>query len=913
MNPRLGFRINYRTNIVNLSHSAFFCLIFFLYITFCYTWTGRLTLTSHLNPYTNYKNNLVPSSIKNHHEFKSNALEDLTNKVSGLKDVLQQKFGLSNELTTTDNAQVSKYEGEPAEPKKVEEAQELTLSGEQTYPFQAEVSRVMDIIVNSLYTDRDIFLRELVSNSADALDKRRLKADPEEKIPKEAFGGIRIMPNKELSTLTIEDDGIGMTAEELKTNLGTIAESGTAKFLEQIEITGNNNLIGQFGVGFYSSYLVSNKVEVFSRAYGQENGPVYRWKSDSNGTYTIGKVENQELNEKFMKCGTRIVLHLKPECDDYLEDYKLKELLRKYSEFIRFPIQVWVERIEYERVPDDATIVDGKAGRYKTVTKKRHEWEVVNTQLPIWRRDQATIKPEDYISFYKSTFKAYEDPLSYIHFKVEGQVEFTCLLFVPGTLPWELSRNMFDEESRGIRLYVKRVFINDKFSESIPRWLTFVRGVVDSDELSLNVGREYLQRTKALTVINKRIASKAIDMLKNLKNNKPRFQKFCENYGKYIKIGVVEDRDNQQELASLTTFRSTKEKSTTLDDYIQRMKKDQPAIYFISADSEQSAQNSPSLEKFNQLDYEVLYSLEPVDEFCLSSLMSSKYKGIMIQDVNKHDVKIGDNKSLTETSTTEGTKTEAPRGDFEILCNWLKTTFPERVQEVKVSSRLVESPALLVQADFGLSPSMQKYMRQQATSAGMNETEMFGTSLVSKPVLEINAQHPIIINLEKMLKVDSLRDRMKEIAAQLLDVVSIQGGYSIEDPSSFAKGIIKLMQNEAKHYLNDPAETTPVTKETLSEFSTSKQNEACELKSNSESNEVVSGSDQVSKVMDKTTSSDTGNEKVEQTTKEQVEELSNTLKDNEMGLKDPKEEFNEGSNLVRTTSGHVGTHTLDLV
>ncbi|EAN31998.1 Hsp90 family protein [Theileria parva strain Muguga] len=913
MNPQLGFRSNYRTNLVNLSHSAFLCLIFFSFITFCYSWTGRLTHTSQLNPYTNYKNNPPPSSIKNHHEFQTNAFEDLTNKVSGLKNVLQQKFGLSNELSTMDNPQVSAYEGDPSTPKAPQEPPEVSLSGEQTYPFQAEVSRVMDIIVNSLYTDRDIFLRELVSNSADALDKRRLKADPEEKIPKEAFGGIRIMPNKDLSTLTIEDDGIGMTAEELKTNLGTIAESGTAKFLQQIDTTGENNLIGQFGVGFYSSYLVSNKVEVFSRAYGQEAGPVYRWKSDSNGTYTIGRVENQELNDKFMKSGTRIVLHLKPECDDYLEDYKLKELLRKYSEFIRFPIQVWVERIEYERVPDDATIVDGKPGRYKTVTKKRNEWEVVNTQLPIWRRDQSTIKPEDYISFYKSTFKAYEDPLSYIHFKVEGQVEFTCLLFVPGTLPWELSRNMFDDESRGIRLYVKRVFINDKFSESIPRWLTFVRGVVDSDELSLNVGREYLQRSKALTVINKRIASKAIDMLKNLRNNKVRFEKFSENFGKYIKIGVVEDRDNQQELASLTTFKSTKEKSTTLDDYIQRMKKDQPAIYYISADSEQSAQNSPSLEKFNQLDYEVLYSLEPVDEFCLSSLMATKYKGIMIQDVNKHDVKIGENQTLSETSKTEGTTTETPQGDFEMLCNWIKTTFPDRVQEVKVSNRLVESPALLVQTDFGLSPSMQKYMRQQATSVGMNETEMFGTSLVSKPVLEINAQHPIIVNLEKMLKVDALRDRMKEIAAQLLDVVSIQGGYSIEDPSSFAKGIIKLMQNEAKHYLTNPSEKTPETNETLSEFAASKPSESCLLNSNTGSSVTDSPKEPVSKVTDTTMSSNKENEKVEQITKEEAQEVSNTLKDNEMGLKVAKEEFEGGSELVRSPSGPVETHTLNLV
>nr|PVC51346.1 heat shock protein HSP90 [Theileria orientalis] len=822
MNPQLGHRHNPYLNLLNRRLTTFLCLIIVVHTRLSCSWTGSPSNISQFH-LSNVKTvNSQNLTLKNYRDLRRNSHNGLEDKVEDLKNVFQQKFGLENELSKMEDPQVSTYEGDETLTKSASQPEKVEVSGEETYPFQAEVSRVMDIIVNSLYTDKDIFLRELVSNAADALDKRRLKADPEEKVPKEAFGGIRIIPDKNVSTLTIEDDGIGMSAEELKTNLGTIAESGTAKFLKQLDGVEESNLIGQFGVGFYSSYLVSNKVEVYSRAYGKEEGPVYRWKSDSNGTYTIGKVNDQELNEKFMKCGTRIVLHLKPECDDYLEDYKLKELLRKYSEFIRFPIQVWVERIEYERVPDDTTMVDGKPGRYKTVTKKRHEWEVVNTQLPIWRRDQSSIKPEDYVSFYKSTFKAYEDPLSYIHFRVEGQVEFTCLLFVPGSVPWELSRNMFDEESRGIRLYVKRVFINDKFSESIPRWLTFVRGVVDSDELSLNVGREYLQRSKALTVINKRIAAKAIDMLKNLKNsNKARFERFTENFGKYIKIGVVEDRDNQQELASLVMFRSSKEKKTTLDEYVQRMKKDQPAIYFIAADSEQSAENSPSLEKFNQLDYEVLYSLEPIDEFCLSSLMASKYKGIMIQDVNKHDVKLGESaESGSGSGSADGKGSDGIGGgasgggassggrggseaDHEMLCTWMKSNFSDRVQEVKISRRLVESPALLVQADFGLSPSMQKYMRQQATSAGMNETELFGTSMVSKPVLELNPDHPIIASLERMLKVDALRDRMKEIAGRLIDVVSIQGGYVVEHPSTFAKGIIKLMQNEASRYLSE--------------------------------------------------------------------------------------------------------------
>ncbi|AFZ81262.1 heat shock protein 90 HSP90, putative [Theileria equi strain WA] len=776
----------------------------------CSPWRGHIPLSSQfprtgkafIHPSAGESHNIP----KNRRNFKFNALEDANDNVSDLKNVLQDRVGLSSEASKLDSAKVSKFEDSELKYETVKvESPKISVSGEVSYPFQAEVSRVMDIIVNSLYTDRDIFLRELVSNSADALDKRRIKADPDEKIAKEAFGGIRIIPNKVANTLTIEDDGIGMTVEELKKNLGTIAESGTAKFLQQYEAgKSSSNLIGQFGVGFYSAFLVANTVEVYSRAYGLETGPVHRWKSDTTGTFSVAQVADDSINKSFMPCGTRIVLHLKPECDDYLEDYKLKELLRKYSEFVRFPIQVWVEKVEYERVPDETTAVEGKPGRYKTVTKKRNEWEVVNTQMPIWRRSQDDIRPEDYVSFYKSTFKAYDDPLSYIHFKVEGQVEFSCLLFVPGSLPWELSRNMFDEQSRGIRLYVKRVFINDKFTEAIPRWLTFIRGVVDSDELSLNVGREYLQKSKALTVINKRISTKAVDMLKNLKASSPeRFKKFTDNFGKYIKIGIVEDRDNQQELASLTSFYSSHggNDRVSLDEYIERMKPNQPAIYYVTADSIQSAKNLPSLEKLKALDYEVLFSLEPLDEFCLASIAASKYKNIMVVDVNKSDLKLQE--PTEEEQSKEGEKKNPL--EFETLCGWLKGLFHDRLHDVKVSTRLVESPALLVQTDFGLSPSMQKYMKQQATSAGMDETELFGTSMVSKPVLEINIDHPIIQHLNEMVKKDKLGDAPRDMAKQLLDVVSIQGGYTIEDPSLFAKNVLNLMQREASKYFSEEA------------------------------------------------------------------------------------------------------------
>ncbi|KNC35489.1 heat shock protein [Plasmodium falciparum RAJ116] len=651
----------------------------------------------------------------------------------------------------------------------------------EKYNFKAEVNKVMDIIVNSLYTDKDVFLRELISNASDACDKKRIilennklikdaevvtneeiknetekektenvneSTDKKENVEEEKNDIkkliIKIKPDKEKKTLTITDNGIGMDKSELINNLGTIAQSGTAKFLKQIEEgKADSNLIGQFGVGFYSSFLVSNRVEVYTKKEDQ----IYRWSSDLKGSFSVNEIKKYDQEYDDIKgSGTKIILHLKEECDEYLEDYKLKELIKKYSEFIKFPIEIWSEKIDYERVPDDSvSLKDGDKMKMKTITKRYHEWEKINVQLPIWKQDEKSLTENDYYSFYKNTFKAYDDPLAYVHFNVEGQISFNSILYIPGSLPWELSKNMFDEESRGIRLYVKRVFINDKFSESIPRWLTFLRGIVDSENLPLNVGREILQKSKMLSIINKRIVLKSISMMKGLKETGgDKWTKFLNTFG----------------------------------------------------ENKKTAQNSPSLEKLKALNYDVLFSLEPIDEFCLSSLTVNKYKGYEVLDVNKADLKLKKENDQNKSDSLDKQKME-----YEILCRWLHNKFSHKVHEVRISDRLINSPALLVQGEMGMSPSMQKYMKQQATAQGISENEMFGGQSANQPVLEINPNHFIIKQLNHLIQIDKMNLQNSEIAEQIFDVASMQGGYTIDDTGLFAKRVIGMMEKNAEQYL----------------------------------------------------------------------------------------------------------------
>ncbi|KAG5191129.1 heat shock protein 90 [Tribonema minus] len=662
---------------------------------------------------------------------------------------------------------------------------------EETFEFQAEVTRVMDIIINSLYSNRDVFLRELVSNAADACDKKRFLSITEGDGGDATEFRIRVKADKDARTLTIEDSGIGMTKDELINNLGRIAQSGTAKFMEALGKGGQSediNLIGQFGVGFYSGFLVADRMTVVTRSWKDgADAKQYRWESSAGSSYTICEDDSEPIEGS----GTRLVLHLKEDCEQYLDDFKVKELCNRYSEFVTFPIQVWAEKTKYEQVPDpDKEAKEGEEPPMKTVSKTAFEWETMNKMKPIWMRNPAEVNDDEYTEFYKSTFRAWDEPLAHTHFSLEGQVEFKALLYIPGVLPYELSRNMFDDTSRAMRLYVKRVFINDKFEELLPRWLMFLRGLVDSADLPLNVGREILQHSKMLTVINKRLVRKAIAMFEGLAEDEEKYKPFWTSFGKYLKVGIVEDEDNKDTLAKLARFTSThgdSKDAVSLASYVERMKEGQKGIYYICADSRSAALMSPALEKARKLDYEVLFMTEPLDELCAQAI--ERFDGKELIDLSKENADLGDAEEEKREKAIKSEETEEFR-------EWLKKAVDSKVQKVEVSTRLVDSPATLVQSAYGMSPTMQRYMKAQAVAMG-EEGGMFGGGL-NQAVLEINLTHPIIKRLETRFRESPDTADTKALALLIYDVAALTGGYSIENAASFAARVTALMMRDAE-------------------------------------------------------------------------------------------------------------------
>ena len=433
----------------------------------------------------------------------------------------------------------------------------------ETYEFEAEVSKVMDIIINSLYSDKDIFLRELVSNASDACDKKRFLSLTDDSVG--AYEGrIRLIGDKEKNTLTIEDNGIGMTKKDLQENLGRIAQSGTKKFTEALGSTDATNLIGQFGVGFYSGFLVADRISVITKSAGGEQ---LRWESEQASKYSIAVDDSEPIEES----GTRLVLHLKEDADKYIDDYTLRDMLKRYSEFISFPIELWAEKTEYDTIPDpDAEVKEGEEPPTKTVPRTSNVWEKVNLAKPLWMRPPKEVTDEEYSEFYKTTFKQYDEPMAKVHFSLEGQVEFRAMLFLPSSVPWELSQDMFNEKVKPMKLFVKRVFISDNFEEQLlPRWLSFLKGMVDSEDLPLNVSRELLQKSRVLSIIAKRLVRKALDMFNDIAKDEQKFDKFSANFGRYIKVGVIEDQDNKDALLKLASFSSSVgDKATTLGGYV---------------------------------------------------------------------------------------------------------------------------------------------------------------------------------------------------------------------------------------------------------------------------------------------------------------------------------------------------------
>jgi len=667
----------------------------------------------------------------------------------------------------------------------------------------------MQIIINSLYTNNEVFLRELISNASDALDKIRFLALTDAS----ALGSgdaakleIKLQGDEKANTLTLTDTGVGMTKQDLINNLGTIAHSGTKDFLKKYSEYTESNLIGQFGVGFYSVFLVADSVTVVTK---HNDDVQYVWQSTADGSFTVAP----DPRGNTLGRGTQLIIHLKEDATEYAKVDTLKRLVAKYSEFINFPIKVWASREETKQVPmtddelaeqlkleaDEAKDADADADEEeqvdldgdkkdadadakktpkkttKDVSETVYDWELLNEVKPLWTRAPEDVSDDDYKEFYRTALKEYADPLKWAHFNAEGEIEFKSLLYIPSTPP----TNMFDGQPKkdNMKLFVRRVFITDDFSDILPKFLSFIKGLVDSDDLPLNVSREQLQQHKTLKIIKKKLIRKVIAMFQELfKAGGDDWKKFYENYGTALKLGVIEDAANRVRLSKLLQFHSTSTNElATFDEYVGRLKKGQDEIYYLAGLSKDELLKSPLLERLTKRGIEVLLMTEPIDEYVTQNM--PKFDGkYTLTNVGKEGLKLPGDEQFEESL-------KDLKDTFKPLIDWLKTELPG-VSKVVLSKRLVSTPAALVSATYGQSANMERIQRAQALG---DKNSAFNAG--SPPTLEINPRHAIIKKLLEHVEKDAVTDDDKAIATLIFETARLRSGFEVNDPVKFADAV----------------------------------------------------------------------------------------------------------------------------